>query len=363
MEKHLENKLGDLLVKKNLLTEAQLQKAREVAFRNASSFSETLLAEGFVNPYELYECVAQIYGLEFADLYKNPCDLNLIKSELRDDYIRLQLIPWKKEGDLVVVAAVDINKKVLTWGREQYGDAVKFAITSPYDVRLNVNFLFKSDNTADAIEKLWVSDPLSSARDLFANFQMRTFIIVVAAISGVVAIFPKAAVLYIFIISSLFYAGTLLFKTMLIFIGMLRAKNTPPNVLNIAEKDLPIYTILVPLYKEDKTLAKLVAAIRAIDYPKAKLDVKLIVEEDDLQTIEAVKALKCERIFEMVKVPYSMPRTKPKACNYALRFAKGDYVTIYDAEDVPEPEQLKKALAAFAGYAPEVVCAGAVKLF
>ena len=39
----------------------------------------------------------------------------------------------------------------------------------------------------------------------------------------------------------------------------------------------------------------------------------------------------------IVLVPPADPRTKPKACNYGLQFATGDFITIYDAEDLPEP--------------------------
>lgn len=145
---------------------------------------------------------------------------------------------------------------------------------------------------------------------------------------------------------------------MLFFIGMLRRSNQAKtqNYIKIPDKELPIYTILVPLYQETKVLKKLTDAIRNLDYPKSKLDVKLIVEEDDLQTINAIKALKCERFFEIIQVPFSLPRTKPKACNYALQFAKGEYVTIYDAEDIPDSMQLKKVLHSFYNEDENIKC-------
>ena len=46
-------------------------------------------------------------------------------------------------------------------------------------------------------------------------------------------------------------------------------------------------------------------------------------------------------------VPDRQPRTKPKALNYALQFATGDLAVIYDAEDRPEPDQLRKAATQF----------------
>src|SRR5664279_140422 len=84
-----------------------------------------------------------------------------------------------------------------------------------------------------------------------------------------------------------------------------------------------------------------------MDYPRSKLDIKLVLEADDAQTIEAAKALALEATFEIIRVPHSLPKTKPKACNYAIQMARGEYLTIYDAEDKPEPDQLKKAIVAF----------------
>jgi cellulose synthase/poly-beta-1,6-N-acetylglucosamine synthase-like glycosyltransferase len=84
--------------------------------------------------------------------------------------------------------------------------------------------------------------------------------------------------------------------------------------------------------------------------------VKLVLEADDHETIGAAKALGLEGIFEIVLVPPSHPRTKPKACNYALRLARGEYLVIYDAEDKPEPDQLKKAIVSFRKSPPNTVC-------
>lgn len=110
------------------------------------------------------------------------------------------------------------------------------------------------------------------------------------------------------------------------------------------------------MYKEPEVLPILVNAIRNLSYPQSKLDVKLVLEEDDFETIEAAKKLALESTFEIIAVPPSQPRTKPKACNYALRFAKGEFLTIYDAEDKPESTQLEKVFVAFHKLPKTTVC-------
>ncbi|MBR1429479.1 MAG: glycosyltransferase [Rickettsiales bacterium] len=118
---------------------------------------------------------------------------------------------------------------------------------------------------------------------------------------------------------------------------------------------LPIYTILVPMFHEnEETINQMLNSLRNINYPKDKLDVKLVLEEDDTQTRDILNDIpSLEEWITKLWVPYFEPRTKPKACNVAALFAKGEYLVIFDAEDKPEPEQLLKAVYTFHHH-PEV---------
>ncbi|XVN40951.1 MAG: glycosyltransferase [Rickettsia endosymbiont of Argas persicus] len=96
--------------------------------------------------------------------------------------------------------------------------------------------------------------------------------------------------------------------------------------------ELPIYTILVPLYKELSKLRSIIKNISLINYPKYKLDVKIIIEEDDYLMIKEVALYNLPAYFHIVLVPKSFPRTKPKALNYALEYSRGEYIVVYDAK-------------------------------
>jgi len=122
------------------------------------------------------------------------------------------------------------------------------------------------------------------------------------------------------------------------------------------DETLPPYTVLVPLYREDKVLPALLARLSALDYPADRLQVLLLIEEDDQLTRAALARTELDTRFETVLIPPSQPRTKPKACNVGLRYAVGEFCVIYDAEDRPDPEQLRKAVAAFRGLPRWVVC-------
>lgn len=121
-------------------------------------------------------------------------------------------------------------------------------------------------------------------------------------------------------------------------------------------REWPFYTIFCPLYQEWQVLPQFVTAMSRLDYPADKLQVMLLLEEDDQESVEHAKNFNLPSNFEIVVVPNSMPKTKPKACNYGLVKARGEYCVIFDAEDVPEADQLKKAVVAFEKMPDNVAC-------
>ena len=123
-----------------------------------------------------------------------------------------------------------------------------------------------------------------------------------------------------------------------------------------SDDDLPVYTILVPLLHEAHLVPDLVAALGQLDWPRERLDIKLIVEADDPDTVAAADTWGRGPPFEVVVVPAGRPRTKPKALSFALPFARGEFVTVYDAEDQPHPLQLRMAYATFLRSPHDIAC-------
>ena len=155
------------------------------------------------------------------------------------------------------------------------------------------------------------------------------------------------------------YFIDLFFNLYLIFRGFskrpeIHILKSETNRLTIDQ--LPKYTVLCPLYHEWEVLPQFVTAMSRLDYPKEKLQVLLLLEEDDKETIKHAKSYNLPDYFEIVVVPDSLPKTKPKALNYGLKKATGEYVVIYDAEDVPDTEQLKKVVLAFEKSEKKTVC-------
>ena len=132
-------------------------------------------------------------------------------------------------------------------------------------------------------------------------------------------------------------------------------RRRPPKSRRVAEAALPTYSVLVPLYREANIVPDLVRALMRLNYPRSKLQILLIVEADDPETRAAINQHAVGSTLEVVIVPKASPRTKPKALAYALPFARGEIVCVYDAEDWPQPDQLRRAVAAFATD-PKLAC-------
>jgi len=161
------------------------------------------------------------------------------------------------------------------------------------------------------------------------------------------------------LIAAGFYFSVISYKCIVVLLAVFRRREivvTPEQLATLSDDDLPLYTILVPLYREPHVASKIISYINAFDYPPEKLDVKLLLEENDEATIAACRGVYLPECYEIIVVPHSLPKTKPKACNHGLLAARGEFLVIYDAEDRPEPDQLKKAVYAFRGEPENVAC-------
>lgn len=343
-------RIGDALIAQGVLTPETLDEALALQRRWGSRLGDILLAKGWVHTQAFYGALARHYERPFVNLMNEPPDFTLIRREDVTRYLELLLLPWRREGERVIVAIADPSDEAVSFAQQAFGEDVEFVITSKFDI-----MWLLQRNANDFLSEMSVSQlaqhkPEQSAIEVFTNPQLAIIGIAAAIFLAAVTVWPIATLVVLNLFTALLLFGNFGFRALLIWVAGERkidVKITTDMVEALQDHELPTYTILVPMYKEPDTLPILTAAIRQLDYPLSKLDIKLILEEDDAETIDAAKRLGLEGIFEIIRVPHSLPKTKPKACNYALHFARGEYVTIFDAEDKPEPDQLKKTLCAF----------------
>lgn len=356
---HANVHIGDALVRGGLLSQARLDEALALQARWGTRLGDILLAKGWVRAYDFYRTLSVQFELPFVDLLKSPPDESLFAMADLDQYAQSLYLPWKQENGKLLIAVADPSETMLAQLEDRYGKSVRFVITSKFDIIWNVQRVANAHLTDKSVLELARLRPDQSARQVFTGHQIIVIGVLAALILTCLVLWPVVTLIALNGFLSVFFLLSFGLRTALTWVGSHRSidlKVSDAEVAALEDHDLPVYTILVPMYKEPDTLPILSSALRRMDYPLSKLDVKLVLEEDDIETIQAAKDLGLEGIFEIIRVPHSQPKTKPKACNYALNFARGELLTIYDAEDKPEPDQLKKAVIAFRKAPDNVAC-------
>jgi cellulose synthase/poly-beta-1,6-N-acetylglucosamine synthase-like glycosyltransferase len=177
--------------------------------------------------------------------------------------------------------------------------------------------------------------------DRSSSFWLRTLLW--SALVFLIFLFYKWPVQTFFNLFSMI-AGLNVLVAILRLIAISQTKPSRPRLREPIE--FPKYSVLVPILNEANMVPRLMNRLEKLDYAADKLEILLICEEFDAMTIRAVR-MNLRPPFRLIITPKGTPQTKPRALNFALSFSNGDFITVYDAEDKPHPEQLKTALAAF----------------
>lgn len=324
---------------------------------------QVLFATGQMSEQEYYQALAVHAGLNFTDLDQHPPDWSFFKRVAQRALGQGDIVPLGAGTGGLQVAYAPRGQAARRMARMADEPALggrlrqNIFIATPGAIRKALLGRFHGVFTQSSIDRLSRQTPELSAR--YHLLPLQKIFLLVFLISSVAFLLWQPFTAYTagnLILAAVFLAVTgfrLAAAFRSILLGLEPHEKPVPD---IPDRDLPVYTILVPLYREANMLTALVRALKALDYPPAKLDIKLILEESDDETRKKARELDLPYAFDVIVVPNSMPRTKPKALNYALQFARGDYVVIYDAEDRPDPDQLRKAVAAFNEGSSNLAC-------
>lgn len=230
----------------------------------------------------------------------------------------------------------------------------RLAVATPTTIRAALRHTGERRYASAARDKLESLDPSLSARRTVTLAQVVAACLAVAAIAAALVLAPVATLLIVNLAAAVFFLGV----TFLRFAAAGHVPDHPPRPpLATGSDELPVYTVLVPLLHEAHIVGQLLAGLDGLDWPRDRLDIKLIVEEDDAATQAAATGLAGGSPYEVIVVPAGVgPRTKPMALQYAMTFARGAFVTIYDAEDRPHPGQLREAYATFQRHGKDLGC-------
>ncbi len=286
-----------------------------------------------------------------------PPDMSLLIRFGASDCLRLGLLPWRQIGGATVVLTYK-PAQTMRYQRqlEQMFGPVRWASCTQAALQSAVLMASGSVLVAQAEARV---DAAASCRTWD---QKRTARWAICGTLALIALVWSAPL--IVLAAMVFWAvltlvlGTAL-KAAAGFIAMTQPPApdiTPGRADDPVLARLPVVSVFVPLYQEREIARHLLTRLSVIDYPAALLDICLILEDDDELTRFALERITLPDGYQVIEVPKGTLRTKPRALNYALDFAKGSIIGIYDAEDAPAPDQIRKVVQRFSQLGPEVAC-------
>lgn len=331
------------------------QRSRELGI----GADRVLIARGIIGEDAYLQHLARHIGASietFAGLGRSDCPLPDAKLA---DAARHGLLPLRRQDELHwVIAPRCVTARYLSRPGMQRNRAgrIHLASSSAFDQFLMQQCGGVLANVAgEGLRSRWpaLSAGPTQGRGRFRAMSVVVLSLLLLAAASLLTSIPVAA------------AGSILAVWFLAFAALrlaasLMPGSPPASSPRLADDELPLYTIVVALYREASSVAPLLQALNSLDYPHEKLDIKIVVEPNDLETRAAIARF-CASAgtmlpLQVIVAPRTGPQTKPKALNCALPFARGTFIAVFDAEDRPEPQQLRAALAAFRTHSPNVAC-------
>lgn len=361
---HDTDAFADLLLRTNLVTPEALAFAREVERRTGTSIDQVLISEGLLDSESLLIAEAEAWGILPIDLEAVKFDEQLVRARENpgQTYIADHWMPIRRTANGAIFVATAREPDAGRTARIRFelgGAAVTFVATTAWGIKNACLRLFRSEIADQAANELWRQNPAMSARITFSRGQKVGAALFAVTLLALGVLWPvPVAIGALTVMSLVFLAGTT-FKFVVAMRGArydIVERISRAQVAALADRDLPRYSVLVPVFREANIVGQLIENLGGLDYPTEKLEVLILIEEEDHETRDAVLASDPPPHFRIVTIPKGHPQTKPRACNVGLYFATGDLLVIYDAEDTPDPDQLKKAVIAFERGGAETVC-------
>ena len=321
--------------------------AQAIADQRGTTMAEELIRLDFLRADVWWTHIARELGLPYlTDLQLAERSPDALLSDARL-FQRVRQVWLRTPATTTLVVAplgleIDRLSRDITLDPSMRG---RIAIAAPQTIRLAFQRSFESTLTSRAVNRLQVERPAMSASN--GPALARRIIVLIAVALALAFFFPRlmlTALDFLFLTAGWLRLAAAVDKEKIV--------EPPP----LTDAELPTYTVLVPLFREAHVICDLVRALEQIDYPPDRLSMSLVVEADDDETVMAARRITAGSRIRVIAVAPSKPRTKPKALSWALPLTSGELLTVYDAEDRPARDQLRRAAAAFAAAPPGVVC-------
>jgi len=324
-----------------------LRQAESAARRDSVSAEQALLGEGLIGEDAYYRALARHLRLPY---YRG--EIPVAQSVEADPAIACGVAPLapNRAGLRVIAAPRAVAIRYLLDRAEAGALPSGLSIASPRMLSGKVRAQAGARIAAAAADALARRDPTLCARSGVSRGQYVAFALFAVVAMAAETVAPDGFALILSAALWSLFAAAIVLRNLAVAAADAESPSRP-----LDDAELPIYTIIAPLRGEARMVAKLVRRLDALDYPRGKLDIKLVVERDDEATRRALESLDLPARYDVVVAPPGRPATKPRALNVALPAARGALVVVYDAEDEPDSDQLRLAAARFAAD-PTVHC-------
>ena len=352
-------RLGEVLRDAGALSVPDLVEGLREQARSGGRLGEILVASGTVPVEALTAALARQLGMDTLRSSDEP--VALLTADDAQTWRAVALAGSANGRGEVAVAIADPTDEVVAKLEARLGRPVHARLCDEETLDELLNRVYADADAEDVTRALRETAPELSAfrtrlslAQALAGFALG-FLLVVGVLTDLLL---TATVLVAF--ATAFFVTSTGFRLWAARQGFRPGATIDPLPTELAamdERALPIYTVLLPLYKEKAgTVRALFDALSRMDYPKHKLDAILLIEADDDQSRAAIEKVGRPAWMRVLPLPPGTPRTKPRAMGIGLRYAKGTLVAVYDAEDKPDPTQLKKAAWGFERVDSSVAC-------
>jgi cellulose synthase/poly-beta-1,6-N-acetylglucosamine synthase-like glycosyltransferase len=319
----------------------------------AERLPQSLLSLGLARNPALTQSLARHAGLEVIDPLDVPPDPALIDRLGAGACLRLGVLPWGRRHGMtcVLVASPGQIERRSDLVRAIFGP-VRFALAPADRIEAAIAHC-RGDELRRTAETL--SPAGESCRGMARPGRLLS--VIGAALAGLGLASPGALLTLLTLAALLAMVLTTALNATALLAALRRS--APPADAEMAPADtgpLPRVSIIVALYREADIAARLVQRLGRVDYPRDRLEILLVLEADDHQTRAALLETRLPPWMRLLTVPGGTLKTKPRALNYALPFCQGSIIGVYDAEDAPDPDQIKAVAQSFARCGPQVAC-------
>ncbi|MCX7287812.1 MAG: glycosyltransferase [Rhodobacterales bacterium] len=319
--------------------------------RESGRLEDVLLARGLVEEPALRLAEAQAWGIRQIDISSLPPDPRLIDAVGATECLHHSLVPWRRVGDVTVVALSRPEEFHLVrpmlearLGPICAGLAPSRAVAAAVHAQHGPGLARLAENRVPLAESCRNWPRLHRAPRVLSALALALTAVIAAPLASGLAVLG-------FAVLSLALLVGLKFAAMIAALRLPAVGDPSPG-----DGMDPTVSVIVALYRESDIAGRLVRRLARLDYAENRLDVILAVEAGDLLTQDALARSRLPPWMRIIIVPEGQVKTKPRALNHALHYARGTIIGVYDAEDAPEPDQIRKVVARFRRSGPEVAC-------